>query len=847
MGGTMSTPQCIFAIMTQVRWPATLTIVLVLATLATTTLHAQTRVLKGIIKDVHSDERIPFASMKFLKAGTGKLADSSGSFIFRFEKWPQDTLEVTYVGYQDYKVVIDPSQVTGDTLNVIVSMERGKYTAEVVVRRKIDRGLLMWKRIVRKKPLNDRYRFNNFSYELYNKLELDLKNLNKDRLEGIKLLRPFKFILNNVDTTEGAPYLPVYLTESISDYYYQKSPLKRREVFKASKTMGMNNESVSKLLGGMDQNINFYSNFIPVFDKLFVSPLSDNGDAYYNYKVTDTQYVAGRRLIHFFFIPRRKGENTFEGDCWVHDTTFAIQKMNLRLSKEANINFVENLSLIQEYQLVNDSTWFLAKDKFVVDIAPIGKTRLAFIGRKSTTYRNVVYNDTSVLAQLSKNKLQEETILPDSVRDRTDEYWSESRHEELNKNERAIYQMIDTLMKMPVFKRYTNTINFLATGYLNIGNYQVGPWQNWITGNQVEGLRLRFDLGTNKYFNRNAIFHGYLAYGFTDKKWKGEFDAMYLFNRSPRSYIFASYLNDFDYGQNYYDEISSDNIFALAIRKPGVPIKFIKLEEKRLDLFKEWSVGLSVLLSGRHKQFEPVRNLPAKPLFPTASGEALNAFETSIRLRFAYLEKFVENNFYRTSLGSPYPIVEFKYTKGLSGVMNSSYDYSKITAGVSNSRKIPPFGSVYFNVFGGKTFGTLPYMLLDVAPGNEIYYYNRYAFNMMNRYEFIHDKYAGFNVEHNIGNGIFRFIPLTRKLKFRQFWTAKGLWGSLSEENQQLNFVNGHPFKALNGSTYVELGTGVDNILRVFRVDFVWRVLPSPRPVKSVERFGVFGSFRLAF
>ncbi|HEY0678560.1 MAG TPA: DUF5686 family protein [Chitinophagaceae bacterium] len=808
---------------------------------------SQTRILKGIIKDIHSDERIPFASMKFIKGGTGKLADSSGAFIFRFDKWPTDTLEVTYVGYQDYKIALDPALIKGDTLYVSVNMERGKYATEVIVKRKIDRGLLMWKRIVRKKPRNDRYRFANFSYELYNKLELDLKNLNKDRLGEMKLLRPFKFILNNVDTTEGAPYLPVFLTESISHYYYQKSPLKRREVFGGSNTKGVDNESVSKLLGGMDQNVNFYSNFIPVFDKLFVSPISDNGDAYYNYKVTDTQYVGGRRLIHFIFTPRRKGENTFEGDCWVHDTTFAIQKMNLRLTKEANINFMDRLSLIQEYALLDDTTWFLVKDKFVADIAPLGKSKLSFIGRKTTTYRNIVVNDTSVIQELSKNKLMEETILPDSAKNKTDEYWAESRHEELSKNEKAIYQMIDTLMKMPVFKRYTRIVNFIATGYLNVGNYQLGPWQNWVTGNIEEGMRLRFDLGTNRHFHKDAIFHGYLAYGFTDQKWKGEFDAMYLFNRSPRSYIFASYLNDFDYGQNYYDEISSDNIFALAIRKPGVPIKFIRLREERLDFFKEWKVGFSILLSSRHKQYDPVRNLPVKSLFPVETGNPLNTFETSLRLRFGYLEKFVENNFYRTSLGSPWPIVEFKYTKGISGVFNSSYDYSKISAGISNWRKVPPFGNIYFNVFGGKTFGTLPYMLLDVAPGNEIYYYNRYAFNMMNRYEFIHDQYTGFNVEHNFGNGIFRFIPLTRKLKFRQFWTAKGLWGSLSEKNQDLNFVNGHPFKALNGKTYIELGTGVDNILRIFRIDFVWRVLPSPRPAKSSERFGVFGSFRLSF
>lgn len=829
--------------MTQVRLVVALTLALFIINPAM----AQVRVLKGIIKDVHSDERIPFASMKFLKAGSGRLADSAGAFIFRFEHWSPDTLEVTYVGYQDYKFVIDPANIHGDTLNLIINMERGKYAAEVVVKRKIDRGLLMWKRIVRKKPYNDRYRFANFSYELYNKLELDLKNLNKDKLNEMKLLKPFKFLLNNIDTTEGAPYLPVFLTESISDYYFQKSPLKRREVFRGSKTEGINNESVSKLLGGMDQNVNFYSNFIPVFDKLFVSPISDNGDAYYNYKVTDTQYVGGRRFIHFFFTPRRKGENTFEGDCWVHDTTFAIQKMNLRLDKSANINFMETLSLIQEFQIVNDSIWFLSKDKFVADIAPLGNSKLAFIGRKTTTYRNVVLNDTSVVKELAKNKILEETILPDTARNKPDEFWTQARHEELNKNEKAVYQMIDTLMKMPVFRRYTRTVNFLATGYLNIGNYQIGPWQNWVTGNAEEGMRVRFDLGTNRFFNKNAIFHGYLAYGFTDKRLKGEFDAMYLFNRNPRSYIFASYLNDFDYGQNYYDEISSDNIFALAIRKPGVPIKFIRLQESRVDLFKEWKIGFSILFSNRHKQYEPVRNLPGKEGFVNKLDNPFTTFETSVRLRFAYLEKFVENTFYRSSLGSTYPIVEFKYTKGLSGVGNSSYDYSKISAGISNTRKIPPFGSLYFNVFGGKTFGTLPYMFLDVAPGNEIYYYNRYAFNMMNRYEFIHDKYAGFNVEHNFGNGIFRFIPLTRKLKFRQFWTAKGLWGSLSQENQQLNFVNGHPFKALNGKTYVEIGTGVDNILKVLRLDFVWRVMPRPLPEKKSQRFGVFGSFRLAF
>ena len=821
--------------------------ILVLCCLSLNLVSAQTKILKGIIKDQHSDERIPFASIHFKNSGAGKLADSAGSFIFRFEHWPSDSLQITYVGYKDYTVFIGPSVAHGDTINLVVSMERGKYAAEVVVKRKIDRGLLMWKRIVRHKPKNDRYRFDNFSYELYNKLELDIKNVNRDKLGEMKLLRPFKFILENVDTTEGVPFLPVYLTEAISDYYYQKSPLKRREVFKGSKTLGVNNESVSKLLGGMEQNVNFYSNFIPVFDKLFVSPISDNGDAYYNYKVTDTQYVGGRRLIHFFFIPRRKGENTFEGDCWVHDTTFAIQKMNLRLSKEANINYVDKLSLIQEYTMIDDSTWFLSKDKFVVDVSPLGGKNLSFIGRKTTTYKNIVVNDTAVRRQLAKNKLMEETILPDSAKEKSDQYWVESRHEELTKNEKTLYKTIDTLLKMPIFRRYTNYINFIATGYMNVGNYEIGPWQNWIYANVIEGLRLRFDLGTNYFFHKNAIFHGYLAYGFADAKWKGEIDGMYLFDRHPRSYVYASYVSDFDYGQNYFDEISSDNIFALAIRKPGVPIKFLKLQEYRLDLYAETNSGFSALVSTRRKEYDPKLNVPPKTYFPSDGGESMAAFETSVKFRFAYLEKFLENNFYRISVGSPYPIVEFKVTKSFPGAFNTSYDYTKISGGVSNFKKIPPFGSLYWNVFAGKTFGTVPYTFLDIAPGNEIYYYNKYAYSLINKYEYIHDKYAGVNVEHNFGPGLFRFIPLTRRWKFRQFWTAKLLWGTTSEENKALNFVPDAPFKTLDGKTYMEVATGVDNIFKVLRFDFVWRVLPTPLPTRASERWGVFGSFRLAF
>jgi hypothetical protein len=100
-----------------------------------------------------------------------------------------------------------------------------------------------------------------------------------------------------------------------------------------------------------------------------------------------------------------------------------------------------------------------------------------------------------------------------------------------------------------------------------------------------------------------------------------------------------------------------------------------------------------------------------------------------------------------------------------------------------------------------------------------------------------------------MGSGIFRFIPITRKLKWRQFWNIKTVWGSLSDENNQLN-NEGKFFKTLNNRYYSEIGTGIDNIFKVFRIDAVWNITPdivSSPFIPSASKFGIFGSFKLQF
>lgn len=805
---------------------------------------AQTTLIRGIVKDSHNEEPIPFASVEVYPARKGAVTDSLGNFSIDITGYAADSLFVSYVGYFRKALAIAELNLSKP---VIINLER-EVSGGVLVKTKANWGLILWRKVVRRKPYNDRSRFSNYSYEVHNKLELDLNKVNAEKIKEMKLLKPFAFVLNNVDTTEaGPPFLPIYLAETISDYWYSSNPKRRREEIKASKTNGIDNESVTRQLGSMYQNVNVYNNFIPVFDKQFVSPLSDNGDAYYNYRIADTVMLNGRRYYHWLFSPKRKGESTFEGDAWIHDSTFAVQRIQLRIDATSTVNFVENLSIYQDYRLINDSLWFLSKDKFIADIYPIGKNKSGMKGRKTTTYRNVLVNNDAVLQELAKNTLPEQVIVLPGSEEKNEGFWSDARHEELNKNEQAIYKMIDTLQQMPIFKKYYNTVSFLTTGYKPIGNYEIGPWFNWISLNAWEGLRTRFDLGTTPGFNKNMYLHGYLAYGFGDKKLKGKAELYYFFEKNPRKMLHVSYLNDLDNGQNYYDEVSLDNIFTLAIRKPDIPIKFMKVERQEIEYFTSNEKGWSLKLEARRTQYEPLKNIPLKNNFTGGKGQALTNFETTVAVRFAYLERFLNGNYFRTSLGSDYPIAELRYSKGWAGVLNSNYDYHKLNFRVNGYHKVAPFGSIEYSAYVGKVFGTLPYMLLDVAPGNEIYYYNKYAFNLMNRFEYINDQYAGIGFEQNFGSGLFKYIGFTRKMKLRQFWNIKTLWGSLSEANRQLNFVQGHPFQELQGKTYAELGTGVDNIFKVLRLDLVWRLAPTPLPQNRTSRFGVFGSFRLAF
>ena len=815
-----------------------------LCVLCTGAASAQSFTLSGTVVDAHTKEPVAYASVYFRGSGIGKTADSLGKFSFSFSEAINDTLEISYVGYEAFK---EPLNFSGGDHNITVQMQRGKATNEVIVKTKINKGLFLWKKIMSKKKQYNRYNLANFGYEAYNKLEVDFKNFKPEKAKKNFLLKPFAFVFDNIDSTsEKEPFLPTYLLESVSDYAYQKNKKKYFEHIKASKTIGFNNESISKMLGVMNQNVNVYGNYVNVMDKDFIGPFNDNADDYYSFSVADTQVIDGKRMFHFLFRPKRPGQNTFEGDAWVVSQTYQIQKISLYLGKDANVNFIDRISIFQEFIPVNDSVYFLNRDKFFADFKVLGKKSLTLIGRKTTSYKDIVINSDSITRLFETQSLEEVVKTSDNVNKFSDSAWGAMRHDSLSANEKSIYVTINKLLEMPKFQKFKKNVKFLATGYTDNGNVEFGPWFNWVSSNAWEGARFRFDLGTNTGFHKKIYLHGYLAYGTKDQKLKGLMEAYWLLKKTPKRFrIHAAYSKDIDNGISQIGEVSQDNIFSLAIRKPNVTRKFLQLEDTRFDLFKDLGKGFSSELFFVHRRYTPLLNLPFIDDV-TGKGQTFTNFEVALRMRYAYLEQFVEGDYFRYSLGSKYPIVEATIAKGVPGIGSSDYKYTKFSASVKDRMKIAPLGTLSWKVFAGKVDGNVPFMFLENHPGNDIYYYNSNAFNLMNRFEYLSDKYAGISLEHNVGSGLFRFIPLTRKMKWRQFWTAKTLWGSLSPENQALNNFSSK-FRTLNNSNYTEIGTGIDNIFKILRVDFIWRLSPTSVKEPSTSNFGVFGSFQFQF
>jgi hypothetical protein len=815
---------------------------------------AQLRTISGKVIDASTKLPLSSCSVYALHSGNGVITDDDGTYTMTIPD-RIDSIAISMVGYTPVIKAVSKEKI--QYINFEVQPASGSMgEVSVTAKSKYTRAQRLVRLVIKNKPKHNVYDNSNFQAEVYDKIELDVKNIPK-KFQDSKLMKPLSFILQHMDsTTDKQKYLPVYLSETIADFYYNHNPEKERYDYTAIKSSGFDNQSVLTYIDGLYKKVNVYDNLIKIVDINFISPIADNALNLYNYTINDTMLIDGHQCIQVQFSQIQYGTNTFNGFMWIVDTSYAIKSMTMHMDKSATINFVNKFQITQNFELENGQ-FLPSKNILYIDLNVPAMNKMGFIARKTTLFKDFKFNNPSIDTVFSK-KLKDITLLNNLRTDTA--YWSANRFEPLNNSEHFVYTLMDTLVKIPEVIKYTKIVDGLTSGFYTIGNIDLGNIWSIYTNNIVEGSRFNIGAKTNWRFNRDVQFKTYLGASTRDKRFRYLFGSIFVLDRKQWSTLRLRYSSDIVSSYDYDDEIDQNSLFASFFRR--VKSSQTRLENNReADIFfnKFFANGFGIKAEVKRSTRTPFFNvyythgnfMPYILTKPGING-SYRCIEASLTLRYVYREKFITQHFRRGSLGSNYPIINLTFTKGLKvndGMLKSDFDYNKWDINIEHDFSFGRLGQLSYLLQAGTTKGILPILLLDVMKGNDTYFYNPYAFNNMNRYEFVADKYISLKLEQNFGSFPFNYIPAIKKLKWRSLATFKGVMGSMTEENKVANgfydpLIPYH-FTVPNKNPYMEVGVGIENILKLFRIDAVWRLNYLQNP--NVPTLGILGSVQFKF
>lgn len=794
---------------------------LLLFQLTTGLLFAQQTKITGTVTDAESGDPIPFVHVIFQDSKIGTFTDTLGQFVLE-TYYATDSLQFYYSGYdvQTIKVRRDEAQEINVKLKVTI-----EEIDEIVVKPPDEfPSTTLHKRVIAHKHINNKEKLHSYGYELYNKIQIDLNNIG-DKFDERGLVKRLDLVLEYLDSADnGTTFLPVILSENISQFNFRNNPKKKKEVVSATRITGIDNLQLNQFLGEMYLDFNIYDNYIVLFNKAFVSPVANFARSYYRFYLEDSTFIDNQWCYKLRFTPKRTGDMTFEGEMWIHDTTYAVKNIKANISPWANINYVQDLYLEHHFDQVQKEVWMLTEEKMIIDLKITKKTEIyGFYGRKYTSRRNFVINkDYPDDFYKSDNTVEFE----DGAKTRTDAYWAEHRHVPLGLQEQGIDQMIDSLNRDPFFKFLKNFTYMASTGYYPLGKIEIGSIHALVSLNPVEKFRTGLALRTSNDFSRRLELGGKLYYGFGDERFK--YGATVRYNITPKKRgMLTSYFNyDIEQIGTSPTAAAIGSTFSSLLRT-GPLDKLTFVAKGGLNLEKD--IGKDIILFGgmEYKEYTALGRANYQRIDPATSDtidiSKVQSTEVTLRFRWAKDEEFISGSFDRTSLTSKYPIFSIQGIFGIKGVFGSDYNYQRIEFAMEHTRTVGVFGRIRYGLNAGYIFGTVAYPFLKVHEGSQSYWLYTNSFNKLNFFEFISDQYVGALVEQHWEGLFFDRIPLIKKLKWRLVTTGRITYGAISNRHQQAMLLPEFT-KRFGNTPYAEVAVGIENIFKVGRVDLVWRL-----------------------
>ncbi|MCW9041535.1 MAG: DUF5686 and carboxypeptidase regulatory-like domain-containing protein, partial [Flavobacteriales bacterium] len=813
----------------------------------------------GTIIDADTKEPLPFVNVSFKGANVGTTTDFDGNYYLETQ-WGTATLQASFVGYKTLSKTVQ----IGKSQTINFSLKNEAITMEEVVikadnkryKNKDNPAVALIKNVIDHKDNNRLESLSFYEYDKYEKVEIDLNNITDDFLEKGWLKKKFQIVLEHIDTSEinGKPYLPIFLRETASKMYYRKNPKALKEYEKGTKLTGfegyLDDDGISFIMDKLYQDINIYDNDIFLLSNQFTSPISIVGPTIYQYFIIDTVNINGYETIRLAFTPRNKGSFAFVGDMYIlNDSSYAVVKIEMGVADQINLNFVKDMKVDQEFTKFHDSVWVLTKDKIIIDYNITKKGR-GFFGKKNVQYTNYLFDverENDIYSPVEK------IIKAEDAKEKTDSFWVEVRTDTLTKQEQGVYTMIDSIQKIPAFKRTMDIAFLLITGWHSIGKIEIGPINTFYSFNDVEGFRLRGGFRTTTNFHKKIMFDTYLAYGFKDEEYKYYIGATYSFNKNflenPQNRILVSYQHETVFpGQNLM--FLNDDNFLLSFRR-GQADKMLFFDSYTVDYNKEFHSGFAYNLIYEYRKERPIGNMVFQNDESPLLFDAIRTDNISLNLRFAPNEQYYQGKNFRLPIYNKYPIFQLRHRQGIDGLTNGTLTYGRTSFNLFKRFYLSFFGYLDTESETGKVWGKVPFPLLNLPQANQSFFLQEASFNLMNFMEFMSDEYVSFKATYYPNGFFFNRVPLFNRLKLREVVGVKALLGRLTDQNNPniqadlFNFptnADGTPttFAFNEAIPYIEVSAGVSNIFKIFRVDLLQRITYLDHPNVSTL-FGVKG------
>jgi hypothetical protein len=815
--------------------------------------------IKGTVLDSKTKEPLPFVNVSFKGANIGTTTDFDGKFYLETQ-WGTSTLLASFVGYNTSSKKVELGK--GQTINFLLkndAIEIETFTVKAEKKRyrnKENPAVLLIKKVIEHKNDNRKEALDYYEYDKYEKIEIDINNITEEFLNKGWLKKKFQIVIDHIDTSEinGKPFLPVFLRETASKMYYRQKPKALKEHQYGSKMTGfegyIDDDGMSFIMDKLYQDIDIYDNNISLLSNQFTSPISVLGPTIYKYFIIDTLDINGRECINLAFTPRNKADFAFKGSLYIlnDSSSYAVTKVVMGVADEINLNFVKDLQLDQEFTLYQDSIWMLSKDKLIIDYNLTRKGRGMF-GKKTINYTDFVFNEQRDNEMYNK---VEKIIKEEGMNNKTDSFWVDTRPDTLTEQEKGVYTMIDSIQKIPAFKRTMDIAFLFITGWHEIGKIELGPLNSFYSFNDVEGFRLRGGFRTTTKFHKKFMYYNYIAYGFKDKEYKYFVGLTYSFNKNflinPQHRIMFAHQYETNFPGQDLQFLNEDN-FLLSFKR-GASDRMLFNKTYTLDYLHESYSGFSYNLIYENKLQEPLGSLYFINQ-DSISSTHIKSDNFSVNLRFAPNEQFYQGKNFRVPIPNKYPIFQLRFTQGVKNLINGDNQYSRVSGNIFKRFYLAQIGFTDFELEGGKVFGNVSYPLLNLPQANQSFFLQEPSFNMMNFMEFISDEYATIKVSHYFNGFILNKVPLFKRLKWREVISLKALYGNLTEANdpnihpELFSFPtnsDGSPstFTFDKGIPYLELSAGVMNIFKVVRIDFLQRVTYLDNP-NMTSLFGVKG------